>query len=381
MLGMDLTRIIGWVPLSDWTACSVSCGGGRKTRTRKCKNGKGDILPPSECGADSEIQTMICNPLLCAAWSDWDQTVCSTNCGYGQGTQTRSCLGLTTPDLGNEVDPRYCRGKPANTIRSVGTCFSDTCPGWTAWEETACSEICGGGLYNRTRECRNEDGQVSNPGAYPELCPGGIDEELDLPCNTHACPPPLPCPAGFPFAFDSGSSCCRYDTATDACGGDLLGDSDPQNCCRGDAFQTCANVGGWCITRADANTFCQRDPSKTLHFSKWSFFPLSGSATHATATSNCADDEGGILLTLNEPGSALAFNSQAFPPGNYWTTLRDSEGEISRVCTDATCSGVLQWSGANQDPTRLTRRKFRLFGLMTLICLDHNVPFSPGTGR
>ena len=86
-----------WGDWSSWTSCSLSCGGGVQTATRKC-------VPPvyggAPCAGDS-VRSRSCNTDVCTVvvdggygeWSEWSE--CSAACpgsvaGYFVGNRTRS---------------------------------------------------------------------------------------------------------------------------------------------------------------------------------------------------------------------------------------------------------------------------------------------------
>uniref|UniRef100_UPI000D314B66 SCO-spondin n=1 Tax=Maylandia zebra TaxID=106582 RepID=UPI000D314B66 len=84
----------GWSQWGAWTECSLSCGGGVKFRRRLCDNpspqsgGRG-------CLGDAE-QQRDCNTHLCTEsvgpwlpWSQWSE--CSVSCGGGQQYRSRLC--------------------------------------------------------------------------------------------------------------------------------------------------------------------------------------------------------------------------------------------------------------------------------------------------
>ncbi|XP_062517169.1 adhesion G protein-coupled receptor B3-like, partial [Corticium candelabrum] len=82
----------GWAAWGQWAACSASCGSGRKTRTRQC------ILP--KCGGKDfcvglSRQRVNCQNVCCTgkgtwtAWSGW--SACSVTCGSGTRTRVRQC--------------------------------------------------------------------------------------------------------------------------------------------------------------------------------------------------------------------------------------------------------------------------------------------------
>lgn len=85
-------------PWSEFSPCSMSCGGGVQSATRQC-------TPPAyggaACVANSTVQTRACNESPClvvinggfSAWTEW--STCSQTCpgdkaGYFLGVQTRS---------------------------------------------------------------------------------------------------------------------------------------------------------------------------------------------------------------------------------------------------------------------------------------------------
>lgn len=53
-----------WSCWSDYSACSVSCGVGRRVRYRKCLNSNGDVLNDKECDGLS-VQEEICEMPSC----------------------------------------------------------------------------------------------------------------------------------------------------------------------------------------------------------------------------------------------------------------------------------------------------------------------------
>ena len=81
-----------WGTWNAWTSCSVTCGGnGYRYRLRSCENG-------NNCpGLYYEID-YACNSVACvvATWNDWSNWgSCSLTCGGGSRTRTRTC---TTPN-------------------------------------------------------------------------------------------------------------------------------------------------------------------------------------------------------------------------------------------------------------------------------------------
>ena len=150
-----------WGQWTDWTACSRSCGGGKKSRKRECS------VPG--CVGDTE-ETADCNTDVCPVWTDWTEwTECSASCGGGRQARTRECV-LPKGVAG-------CSGQPAESR----ACNSQECPVWTAWTPwTQCTVSCGGGTRFKVREC------VLPAVRGVQQCPG--PDRLSENCNSAACP-------------------------------------------------------------------------------------------------------------------------------------------------------------------------------------------------
>eukprot|EP01012_Entosiphon_sulcatum_P049575 TRINITY_DN6820_c0_g1_i6.p1 TRINITY_DN6820_c0_g1~~TRINITY_DN6820_c0_g1_i6.p1 ORF type:complete len:7637 (+),score=112.47 TRINITY_DN6820_c0_g1_i6:5459-28369(+) len=156
---------------TEWSLCSVDCGGGRRTRSRTI------TTPPSGNGSSacpplSEIQD--CNPEPCSSdcvvseWGSWSN--CSVSCGLG--TQARSRSVATQPLHGGRVCPSLFESRECD----MGICApSCTVGNWTDWD--TCSKRCGGGTTSRRR--------IVIAALDVSACP--LLEET-VPCNTVPCP-------------------------------------------------------------------------------------------------------------------------------------------------------------------------------------------------
>ncbi|GFS05121.1 brain-specific angiogenesis inhibitor 1 [Elysia marginata] len=131
---------------SPWDVCSVSCGGGVQGRLRTCV---GPFYGGNDCeGSYSENQTCNLDPCpidgMFTNWTDWSP--CSVSCGGGVVNRSRDCYG---PFYGG----KSCEGPwDEQKICNDHPCPEDGAwyP-WSSWGE--CSASCGGGEQTRNRSC------------------------------------------------------------------------------------------------------------------------------------------------------------------------------------------------------------------------------------
>ncbi|XP_039268979.2 A disintegrin and metalloproteinase with thrombospondin motifs adt-1-like isoform X2 [Styela clava] len=213
-----------WKSWSPWTACSASCGGGQRTRTRTCQRQNmetkcvhtetdphcNDIRCPTRratwgswsywskctktCGRGLKIRKRVCNNMAMSSsrcpgrmeqvfscessnpcpkdnWTSWgDWTKCSKSCGNGTKIRKRACPG-GMPSRGN------CLGlDEENTSCLLKECVKES---WTSWGEwSQCSLSCGSGTAIRKRACKGGETNRGN-------CPGANEESA--PCNQKKC--------------------------------------------------------------------------------------------------------------------------------------------------------------------------------------------------
>jgi len=104
-----------WLAWSPFSSCTATCGGGTQSRTRVCsKEGgcEGETSEENECGtSDCAVN---------GAWSSWGEwSACSISCGGGEQAREREC-GSPAPSKGGDE----CKGEG----RETELCNTDKCP-------------------------------------------------------------------------------------------------------------------------------------------------------------------------------------------------------------------------------------------------------------
>ncbi|CAG2193328.1 HMCN [Mytilus edulis] len=166
-----------WGGWNAWQICSITCGGGTRSRFRDCNNPTplsgtaciGDARDDEHCSTDS------CP--VNGNWGRWNGwTRCSKTCGGGRKYRSRLCNN-PSPNAGG-LD---CNG----VSRENSSCSSNVCPvngNWGRWNGwTGCSKTCGGGRRTRHRTCND-----------PSPIAGGLDcngvSRDDSSCSSNVCP-------------------------------------------------------------------------------------------------------------------------------------------------------------------------------------------------
>jgi len=155
----NLPRCPEWMPWAPWSACSSSCGIGRKARNRKCTY-------PGQCAGDT-IEYVTCGNSCWSEWTNWSS--CSRTCMGGQQGRSRTCLYINETSL-------QCVG----SADEVQECASNYCEVWQSWAPwSQCvgnpSQTCGAGKRSRSRACTGNVGAPGCQGApnVSEICSMG----------------------------------------------------------------------------------------------------------------------------------------------------------------------------------------------------------------
>ncbi|XP_071168590.1 uncharacterized protein [Mytilus edulis] len=110
-----------WTNWSSWATCTVSCGGGSKGRSRTCT----DPTPAhggSDCSGDGS-ETETCNTQVCVidgGWGSWSAYgSCSVTCGGGKSSRSKVC---------NNPAPRNGGLDCSGSSSEYGDCNTQACP-------------------------------------------------------------------------------------------------------------------------------------------------------------------------------------------------------------------------------------------------------------
>nr|CAD7441943.1 unnamed protein product [Timema bartmani] len=142
-----------WSDWSNWSSCSVECGGGHQHKTRNCEGRVEDCEGPSR-------MSRACNTHKCKGeWSCWTEwSACSESCGQGTRQRTRECLSINNRgEVGSGCEGPSTGHEPCELV----SC--ESLQGWEPW--TVWSECDKNDEQHRRRKCL-----TSNPG--PQLCQG-----------------------------------------------------------------------------------------------------------------------------------------------------------------------------------------------------------------
>ncbi|XP_029014444.1 properdin-like [Betta splendens] len=150
----------GWSSWAAWGKCSGPCVDDQrgttpsKQRERSCSNPppSSDTVPPGDTCPGDEVQATPCSELpncpVDGNWAPWSSYgPCSTSCGEGLQTSTRTCNN-PAPNYGG----RFCDGPNAQTRTCQNLCPVDGFwSGWSGWSECSASCVSPSQIPSRTR--------------------------------------------------------------------------------------------------------------------------------------------------------------------------------------------------------------------------------------
>eukprot|EP01125_Pyxidicula_operculata_P016994 TRINITY_DN5910_c0_g2_i3.p1 TRINITY_DN5910_c0_g2~~TRINITY_DN5910_c0_g2_i3.p1 ORF type:complete len:565 (-),score=119.44 TRINITY_DN5910_c0_g2_i3:141-1835(-) len=154
---------------ASWSACTVTCGGGTRTRTAQPTNLPCDDFqhPPS---STQSCSTNICDGGLPDCSWEWPTTWgdCIGSCGI-TGKQNKTAFTINSPCIGEET-------KPFITQDCYKPCLNCSWSEWGSW--STCSKSCGGGFHTRSKSALN-----------PNECTTKAPTQTIV-CSTNDCPEP-----------------------------------------------------------------------------------------------------------------------------------------------------------------------------------------------
>ncbi|XP_062508236.1 A disintegrin and metalloproteinase with thrombospondin motifs adt-1-like [Corticium candelabrum] len=191
-----------WGEWLSYTQCTKTCGGGQRTRYRRCDNPR-----PWNNGlhcVGNDHQTSSCNTGCCAvdgSWSVWTLwSSCSASCSYGTSTREREC---------NSPSPSCGGSSCSGSLRLTKSCYAGCCPlrgGWGSWSSwSSCSAWCGYGTRSNERECNSP-----SPSCGGSSCSGSSRSTKS--CYAGCCP----VRGGWSswYSWSSCSTSCSYGSRT-----------------------------------------------------------------------------------------------------------------------------------------------------------------------
>lgn len=149
---------------ADWDECSVSCGGGQKSRSRVLES---DATETGKGCLDSLSETRGCNTEPCVhetdcRWQEWGEwSTCSSTCGGGQRSRGRS-IEIAPRNGGKLCDPLSTEEEsPCNTHPCGEVCIDGQLSEWSEW--SYCSASCDVGFKTRHRRIEHEPNHCGRP--------------------------------------------------------------------------------------------------------------------------------------------------------------------------------------------------------------------------
>uniref|UniRef100_A0A8C3AK86 ADAM metallopeptidase with thrombospondin type 1 motif 20 n=1 Tax=Cyclopterus lumpus TaxID=8103 RepID=A0A8C3AK86_CYCLU len=194
-----------------WTACSVSCGKGKRARYVSCRDAQGGVADESHCTHLPRPPESSACFIPCGQWRAGEWSPCSVTCGVGRATRQVVCSNYH-----QSVDQSFCDPdeKPATEQECAAAppCPSiyhrqrindqpygypqdpGRHPGHSSWNVPsadnqwrtgpwgACSSTCAGGFQRRVVVCQDADGRSSS------YCDERVKPAESKGCDSGPCP-------------------------------------------------------------------------------------------------------------------------------------------------------------------------------------------------
>ena len=289
--------------VSRWSKCSKSCADGKKSRTVTCKNSHVGKCPENTKPNSNQS----CNDIPCPEWSVGLWSVCSKSCDGGKQSRTVTCKN------------RHVGKCPENTKPNTNqSCNDIPCPEWSVSQWSECSKSCNGGTQTRNVTCKN-----SRVGKCPENTKPNTNES----CND------IPCPKWSVGQWSECSESCNGGTQI--------------------RTVTCKNSHvGKCLENTKPNTSqpCNDIPCPEWSVSQWSKCSKSCNGGTQTRTVMCKNSYVGNCLEQSKPPSKQICGEISCPK---WITGNWSE--CTKSCGLGERTRMVQCSGGSVLPCKETK--------------------------
>ncbi|XP_033114298.1 A disintegrin and metalloproteinase with thrombospondin motifs gon-1-like [Anneissia japonica] len=174
---------------TDWSACTVTCGTGSQTRDVMCVvAGTTMVVESSFCDSlDPPVTSVVCNeetcPFIEIDVSEW--SACSSTCGFSTRSRTVRCLENT----GVEISLYFCLDAGLTLPNTVEFCSGlpacDKVYSYVTGTWGSCSVTCASGIRSRSVICEEVGTNVRVDNSF---CSGLTAPESDEICTLSACP-------------------------------------------------------------------------------------------------------------------------------------------------------------------------------------------------
>ena len=289
-----------------WSGCSTTCGNGIQTRTRTCAYNQGIY----------KLDIQACNVQnCCGEWGSWGD--CSKTCGVGIKHKTKTCFA----GISYSLVTKDCI-IPATD--------------WSSWSD--CSTTCGNGVQTRTRSCDyNQDSSSHEAKTEQKTC--FIQECCNDTWTTWSTWDACSNHGAVPFKQQRS----RRKFVQAACSQE------------GKSVQTESETKD-CLLPVDNNL-----PADYTYARKsWGnlFFKIYGARNYAAAKAQCESD--GAFLAIPRSEAQNDFIADLIRNENIWIGINDIASEGSFVAVDGRAISWTKWHPgepnshqANQDAAEI----------------------------